>query len=145
MNRKILIINEPNYKEITEYMTNKACEAVRAAGFEPIIMNAPDIIEFPTILRYYLKAAELRTLEDRIVGYIALGCNEFGANASSLMKESIIIKELESLKLQYSLALGYGIFSPKDAVHAKEWSVSVTNNAVERCLQLLEIKKKLGL
>ncbi len=59
MKKQILIINEPNYKEITEAMTSRAMEAIEAQGYEPIVASAPDFIELPVILRYYLKATYL--------------------------------------------------------------------------------------
>ncbi len=145
MKRKVLVINEPNYTNITETITNIAVEMLAEKGLEAVVVTAPDIVELPTMLKYYLKASELRTLENMFSGYIILGCSEFGAEIETLKRERMIIGEIDNLKLQYTLALSCGIFCPKDSAHGLEWGKSVAKNAVDRCVSLLEVKKNLGL
>ena len=140
MNKQFLIINEPNYKEITEVLTHRAEVYLKSKGFDTVVMTAPDISEIPTVLRYLIKSAELRVSDFRYQGYVALGCKEFGSDDTR-----DIMNSLNSLKMQYSLALGVGIIAPKDMKHGVEWAASEATNAAERAVQLLDVKRGLGL
>ncbi len=76
---------------------------------------------------------------------MVLGWNELAGDDQALTPDIQVINRLEKMKLEFSLALGYGVFTPKDLPHGLEKSKSITTMAVDRCLQLLEIKQKLGL
>lgn len=144
MKKKVLIITEPNFKEISELMTNKAMEVLEKNGHHSFVITAPDISEIPTVLRYYLKAMELRTFDERSYAYVILGCNKIDKKEQTITSIKVE-QELENFKLQHSLALSYAIFTPSDMNKVIDESQNIAKKAALRCVELVKMKKYLGL
>lgn len=145
----ILIVESRFYEEITDNLLKGAVKELQAvgAGYKRLIV--PGILEIPAAVRYAIRAMELRATDERYAGYIALGCAIKGEtdHYHHVCRESM--SGLQSLAIEYSLALGTGILTVHNRQQAMERCLVDRRNfggqAARACLRMIEIKRELSL
>ena len=146
---KILIIEARFYDDIADALVRGAIEELEAAGagFKRIIV--PGIFEIPAVIRFHVRAMELRAAEEHFTGYITLGCAIRGEtdHYDHICRETM--RGIQDLVINNSLALGNGVLT----VHNKAQALArLPNNkrnfgaqAARAVLRMIEIKRELNL
>ena len=146
---RLLIVEARFYDTITDELVRGAVEALtrHGTGYKRIIV--PGILELPSVIRYAVRAMELRATDLRFAGYVVLGCAIKGETDHYEHVCTQAMAGVQQLTLQYSLALGNGILTcPTEALAMSRASVSEGNHggrAAEAALRMIAVKKELGL
>lgn len=147
---RILIVEARFYDDIADQMVKGAVQTLteQGAGYKRIIV--PGILEIPAVIRFAVRAMELRATDFRYAGYVVLGCAIKGGtdHYDHVCRESI--SGVQNLAMQYSLAMGNGILT----CHKREQAIerarvdgkyNVGGRAAQACLRMIEVKRELGL
>lgn len=146
---RILIVEARFYDDITDDLVKGAVAELTAkgAGYKRIIV--PGILEIPAVIRYAIRAMELRATEHRFAGYVVLGCAIKGLTDHYEHVSRASVDGVQNLALQYSLAVGNGIITCHDYDHAVERASPEGRNfggrAATACLRMIAVKHELGL
>lgn len=146
---KILIVESRYYEDITDHLVKGAVRELTAvgAGYKRVIV--PGILEIPAAIRFAIRAMEMRATDERYGGYIALGCAIKGETDNYDHISAQAFSGLQTMALQYSLALGNGILTVHDKAQAMERCMPERRNfggqAAKTCLRMIEIKQDFGL
>jgi len=146
---RILIVEARFYDEITDELVRGAVEALtrHGAGYKRIIV--PGILEIPSVIRYAVRAMELRATDFRFAGYVVLGCAIKGETDHYEHVCTQAMTGVREMALQYSLAIGNGILTcPTEALALSRARVAEGNHggrAAEAALRMIAVKKELGL
>ncbi|MBF0307456.1 MAG: 6,7-dimethyl-8-ribityllumazine synthase [Alphaproteobacteria bacterium] len=146
---KILIVEARIHDDVTDALVKGAIKELAAAGvgFKRVIV--PGIFEIPAVIRYAIRSMELRATDDRYAGYVALGCAVSGETVGYDHICSQALGGLQTLVLQYTLALGTGILLVDTHQDALEWAQPERGNAggeaAKACLRMIQCKRELHL
>ncbi|MFN3077789.1 MAG: 6,7-dimethyl-8-ribityllumazine synthase [Alphaproteobacteria bacterium] len=146
---RILIVEARFYDDITDNLVRGAVLELTAqgAGYKRVIV--PGILEIPSVIRYAIRAMELRASENRFAGYVVLGCAIKGKTDHYEHVSQQCMEGVQSLALQYSLAVGNGVItSPNYELAVDRASVEGRNfggRAAKACLRMIAVKRELGL
>lgn len=146
---RILIVEARFYDDITDNLVKGAVQELTAhgAGFKRIIV--PGVLEIPAVIRFAVRAMELRATDTRFAGYIALGCVIKGESDHYEHVCNQSMRGLQDIALEYSLAVGNGILTVRNREQANARADVERKNlggkAAAACLRMIEIKKELGL
>lgn len=146
---RILIVEARFYDDITDNLVKGAVAELTAkgAGYKRIIV--PGILELPAVIRYAVRAMELRATDHRFGGYIVLGCAIRGEtdHYDHVCREAM--NGVQSLSLNYSLAIGNGILTvPTYELGLARSDPTAGNHggrAAAACLRMIAVKHELGL
>lgn len=146
---RILIVEARYYDDITDMLVKGCVEELtsKGAGYKRIIV--PGVLEVPAVIRFALRAMELRATEVRFAGYVAIGCVVRGEtdHYDHVCREGI--GGLYDLAHQYSLAVGNGILTVNNREQALERADPGRRNAGGRaasaCLRMIDVKREFGL
>jgi 6,7-dimethyl-8-ribityllumazine synthase len=71
---RILIVEARFYEDIADHLVKGAVQELTAqgAGYKRVIV--PGVLEIPAVIRFAIRAMELRATDMRFAGYIVLGC-----------------------------------------------------------------------
>ncbi|SDG91744.1 6,7-dimethyl-8-ribityllumazine synthase [Roseospirillum parvum] len=147
---RVLIVESRFYEDISDHLAAGAVNALSEAGVGYKRVFVPGIMEIPPVIRYAIRAMELRATDYRYSGYVVLGCAIKGAtdHYEHVCREAI--SGVQALAVQYSLALGNGILTCQTRQQAEERArvdgdYDVGGRAAKACLRLLEVKREVGL
>jgi len=146
---KILIVESRFYEDITDNLVKGAVRELTTvgAGYKRVIV--PGILEIPAAIRFAIRAMEMRATDERFSGYIALGCAIKGETDHYDHVSTQAFGGLQTMALQYSLALGNGILTVHNKAQAMERCMPERRNfggqAAKACLRMIEIKQDFGL
>jgi len=146
---RVLIVEARFYDDITDELVRGAVEALsrHGAGYRRIIV--PGILEIPAVIRYAVRAMELRATEIRFAGYVVLGCAIKGETSHYEHVCTQAMSGVQQVTLQYTLAVGNGILTcPTYELAMERAKVSGGNHggrAAEAALRMIAVKKELGL
>ncbi|MBF0561503.1 MAG: 6,7-dimethyl-8-ribityllumazine synthase [Alphaproteobacteria bacterium] len=146
---RILIVEARFYDDITDNLVRGAVMELTAqgAGYKRVII--PGILEIPAVIRYAIRAMELRASENRFAGYVVLGCAIKGETDHYEHVSQQAMEGVQSLALQYSLAVGNGILTcPSYELAENRSRVDGRNfggRAAKACMRMIEVKHELGL
>ncbi|SOD94251.1 6,7-dimethyl-8-ribityllumazine synthase [Caenispirillum bisanense] len=146
---RILIVESRFYEDIADQLVKGAVQELTAqgAGYKRIIV--PGILEIPAVIRFAVRAMELRATDFRFAGYVVLGCSIKGEtdHYEHVCNESM--RGVSDLVLQYSLALGNGILTCRTREHAWERARVDGRNfggqAARAALRMIQVKREMGL
>ncbi len=146
---RLLIVEARFYDAITDELVRGAVDALtrHGAGYKRVIV--PGILEIPAVIRFAVRAMELRATDMRFAGYIALGCAIKGETDHYEHVCTQSMNGVQKMALQYSLAIGNGILTcPTEELAMSRARVSEGNHggrAAEAALRMIAVKKELGL
>jgi 6,7-dimethyl-8-ribityllumazine synthase len=146
---RFLIVEARFYDDITDELVRGAVEALtrQGAGYKRIIV--PGVLEIPAVIRYAVRAMELRATDHRFAGYITLGCAIKGETDHYEHVCHQTMTGIQELALQYSLAVGNGVLTcPNRELALTRARVDGGNHggrAAEAALRMIAVKKEMGL
>ncbi|WP_245182579.1 6,7-dimethyl-8-ribityllumazine synthase [Haematospirillum jordaniae] len=146
---RVLIVEARFYDDITDHLVKGAIQELteHGVGYKRII--APGILELPAVIRFAIRAMELRAIEERYAGYVVLGCAIRGEtdHYEHVCREAM--RGIQDLILEYSLAVGNGILTCGTREQAVERArfdqKNIGGKAAAACLSMMQIKKEIGL
>ena len=142
MNKTILIVVSPYYREISEMLVSGATSALYNAGFDAEMIEVPGAFEIPA-------AIAMADSSGRYAGYVALGCVLRGETShyDHICAESA--RGLQQLGVVQHLALGNGILTCENmeqaALRADPAQGDKGGAAARTCLRMIEIRQLFGL
>ncbi len=146
---RILIIEARFYEDIADQLAKGAVQHIQQAGAGYKRVFVPGIYEIPAVIRYAIRAMELRAIDYRFAGYVVLGCAIRGATDHYQLVSGATFTTLHGLSIEYSLALGNGILTVENREQAMERASidgrNLGGEAAKACLRMMQVKKELGL
>lgn len=146
---RILIVEARFYEDIADHLVKGAVQELTAqgAGYKRVIV--PGVLEIPAVVRFAIRAMELRATDTRFAGYIVLGCAIKGEtdHYEHVCREAM--GGIQKLSLDYSLAVGNGILTCQTRQQALDRArvdgKNLGGKAAKACLRMINIKRELGL
>lgn len=146
---RILIVEARFYEDISDHLAKGAVQELTQAGAGYKRVFVPGIYEIPAVIRFAIRAMELRATDDRFAGYLALGC----AIRGETDHYDHICREtnwgLQHLALSYSLALGNGVLTCLNKSQASERADCNGRNfggqAARAVLRMIQVKREMRL
>lgn len=146
---RILIVEARFYEDIADHLVKGAVQELTAqgAGYKRVIV--PGVLETPAVVRFAIRAMELRATDTRFAGYIVLGCAIKGEtdHYEHVCREAM--GGIQKLALDYSLAVGNGILTCQTRQQALDRArvdgKNLGGKAAKACLRMINIKRELGL
>ncbi len=136
----ILIVSAEFYPEIAAELKKGAQAALKKAAATFDVVTVPGAFEIPAAIGYAIEGKKYD-------GYLALGCVIRGETTHYDYVCSESARGLMDLALTKNAAIGYGILTVENMKQAKARARVNKGNkgkdAVEACLRLVELKKKL--
>ncbi|MQX35052.1 6,7-dimethyl-8-ribityllumazine synthase [Roseospira navarrensis] len=147
--RRILIVEARFYEDITDQLVRGCVQELTASGFGYKRIIVPGVLEIPAVVRYAVRAMELRATDHRYSGYVVLGCAIKGETDHYEHVCTEAMSGISRLVLDYSLAMGNGILTcPTRQLaldRARPDGKNLGGKAARACLRMIEIKRELGL
>ncbi len=146
---RILIVEARVYDDITDSLVRGAVQTLTAegAGFKRVLV--PGLLETLPVIRYAIRAMELRATDNRFAGYVVLGCAINGDLDGSENLYRVCLQGMKDLALQYSLAIGNGLIHCTTQSQAMDFADPDSGNAggraAQACLRMMQVKRELGL
>ncbi len=146
---RILIVEARFYEDIADHLVKGAVQELTAqgAGYKRVIV--PGVLELPSVVRFAIRAMELRATDTRFAGYVVLGCAIKGEtdHYEHVCREAM--GGIQKLALDYSLAVGNGILTCQTRQQALDRArvdgKNLGGKAAKACLRMINIKRELGL
>lgn len=143
---QILVIKDTTFGSITDGLLAGALPVLDNKDFLARVIEVPNLSQAPAVIRFAIRAMELRTGEDKYAGYVLLGCTPYTQQgASDELQLQTFFDGVQKLIMDYSVAVGVGVISPADEHLSKEGPNNVGTLAAQECLKMLEVKRELGL
>ncbi|MBF0093776.1 MAG: 6,7-dimethyl-8-ribityllumazine synthase [Alphaproteobacteria bacterium] len=146
---RVLIVEARFYDDITDNLVRGAVAELTAhgAGYKRVIV--PGILEIPAVIRYAIRAMELRATDQRYAGYVVLGCAIKGKTDHYEHVSREAIAGVQNMALQYTLAVGNGILTCHSMEDAEERADPDRRNyggkAAAACMRMIAVKHEIGL
>jgi 6,7-dimethyl-8-ribityllumazine synthase len=145
----IMVIEAPFYRDIAAELAKGALQVLDAAGATYERFEVPGALEIPTAMVYGIKMKQFRPAARRFDGFLALGCIIKGETYHFEVVCNESARGIHQLATEYSLAVGNGVlttYTEEQAMaRAKADGENKGGAAAQTCLDMLAIKKKLGL
>ncbi len=151
----IMIVEARFYEDIADELANGAIAALEAAGATWQRFAVPGAFEIPAAIRYAVRAQDFGRApaaegdRRRFDGYVALGCVIRGETSHYDYVCGESARGLQSLALDYTLAIGYGILTVENSdqawARAKVDQKNKGKDAADACLAMIAVKHKLNL
>ena len=146
---RVLIVESRFYEDVTDGLLKGAVKELMDAGVGFKRMIVPGVLEIPAGVRYALAAMQYRATDERYAGFIALGCAIRGETDHYDHVSREAMAGLQTLALEYQLALGNGILTVHNRQQAYERALPERRNfggqAARACLRMIDLKKEYGL
>lgn len=145
----ILIVRAPYYTDICNNLLKGAEAVLDEAGATYETFDVPGAFEIPGAIRMALKSFEHYTGRKRFNAYLVLGCVIRGETShyDHICEEAF--RGLQTLVLEYSIAVGNGILTVENqdqaVVRSDPQQKDKGGEAARACLKMLEIKGSFGL
>jgi 6,7-dimethyl-8-ribityllumazine synthase len=145
----IMIVEAPFYKGISEELIKGALIVLNAKGASFERFEVPGALEIAPAILYGIKMKQFHPARRRFDGFVALGCVIKGDTYHFEVVANESARALTDLASNYALALGNGIlttYTEEQAWHRA--SITGENKggaAAQACLDMIELKGKLGL
>jgi 6,7-dimethyl-8-ribityllumazine synthase len=140
---RILIVEAPYYTHIASELMKGATQALEQAQARFDRISVPGAFEIPAAIRF---AALSKNPYD---GYVALGCVIRGETTHYEHVCTESAHGLQSLALEQSLAIGFGILTVENEeqalARARVDKRDKGGEAARACLAMIELKRRFGL
>ena len=145
VNKKILLVCSPYYKNITKNLIKGAIKVLRSNSVEYKIINVPGALEIAPSIKIYSEKHSNEILFD---GFVALGCIIRGDTYHFEIVSNESARALSDLSITYSLPIGNGILTVDNKEQAIERSDPSRLNkgagAALACLSLINHKNNIS-
>ena len=145
VNKKVLLVCSPYYKDITQNLIKGAIKVLRSNSIEYKIINVPGALEIAPSIKIYSEKFSKETLFD---GFVALGCVIRGETYHFEIVSNESARALSDLSITYSLPIGNGILTVENKEQAIERSDPLKLNkgagAALACLSLINHKNNIS-
>jgi hypothetical protein len=143
-NRRVLII-KTGEKDVLDNAAKSVADVLEKEDIMTKEVFVPAFINSGTAIRAAIRSMELKSSDTRYIGYIVLAyVTSKEAGQFRVTKDYIIeqgIRSVEKISAHYSLAHGIAVFMEDE----KNINEERANNAGEDCLEMLKMKKYIGL
>lgn len=138
---KILIVEAPYYKEISENLANGAIAMLEEHGVSYDRLEVPGALEIPLAIKLAHGSGQYH-------GFLALGCVIRGETTHYDIVCNESCRGLSILGLEHNIAIGNGILTCENKEQAMERARLDRKNkgrdVAEAALRLIELKRKFG-
>ena len=145
INKKVLLVCSPYYKNITQNLIKGAIKVLRSNSVEYKIINVPGALEIAPSIKIYSEKSSKEILFD---GFVALGCIIRGETYHFEIVSNESARALSDLSITYSLPIGNGILTVENKEQAIERSDPLKLNkgagAALACLSLINHKNNIS-
>ena len=145
INKKVLVVCSPYYKDITQNLIKGAIKVLRSNSVEYKIINVPGALEIAPSIKIYSEKSSKDILFD---GFVALGCIIRGETYHFEIVSNESARALSDLSITYSLPIGNGILTVENKEQAIERSDPLRLNkgagAALACLSLINHKNNIS-
>ena len=145
INKKVLLVCSPYYKDITQNLIKGAIMVLRSNSVEYKIINVPGALEIAHSIKIYSEKSSKENLFD---GFVALGCVIRGETYHFEIVSNESARALSDLSITYSLPIGNGILTVENKEQAIERSDPSRLNkgagAAMACLSLINHKNNIS-
>ncbi|MCB1478424.1 MAG: 6,7-dimethyl-8-ribityllumazine synthase [Rhodobiaceae bacterium] len=118
MSDRLLIIESPYYREITDALKQGAMAAIEAAGATADTVEVPGVLEIPAALS--MAVASVRRGQGPVYdGYVLLGCVIRGETSHYDIVANESARAVMDLSVEYQLAVGNGILTVNNGDQAR--------------------------
>lgn len=141
----IMILEADFYKDIADALARGAIGALAESGASFERFSVPGAFELPAALKYAIRSMELTPSRRRFDGYIALGCVIRGETSHYDYVCGECARGLQSLAVDYALALGFGVLTVENRDQAWDRASIEGRNkgaeAAQACLSMIDLKR----
>ena len=145
INKKVLLVCSPYYKDITQNLIKGAIKVLRSNSVSYKIINVPGALEIAPSIKIYSEKSSKEVLFD---GFVALGCIIRGETYHFEIVSNESARALSDLSITYSLPIGNGILTVENKEQAIERSDPLRLNkgagAALACLSLINHKNNIS-
>jgi len=144
----ILIIEARFYDDLADELARGAIAAIEARGATWERVAVPGVLEIPAAVKYALDAMAHGGVTKSYDGFVTLGCVIRGETTHYDIVSNESARALMDLAVSRSLALGNGIQTVENGAQA--WARAKVDEknkgggAADACLDMIELKRKLG-
>ena len=144
----ILIIEARFYDDLADELARGAIAATEARGATWERVAVPGVLEIPAAVKYALDAMAHGGVTKSYDGFVTLGCVIRGETTHYDIVSNESARALMDLAVSRSLALGNGIQTVENGAQA--WARAKVDEknkgggAADACLDMIELKRKLG-
>lgn len=136
---KVLIVNAPYYKNISDLLLEGATQALRNQNIDYEIIEVPGALEIP---------AAISIKQNSYDGFVALGCVIRGETSHYDIVAGESARAIMDLTIHKHLAIGNGILTCENRDQAELRADPVQKNkgadAANAALQLIKLKDKVS-
>jgi 6,7-dimethyl-8-ribityllumazine synthase len=144
----VMIIEARFYDHFADELARGAIAALEARGASWERIQVPGVLELPAAVKFALDAMAHGAVTKRIDGFVTLGCVIRGETTHYDIVSNESARALMDLAVERSLALGNGIQTVENEAQAlARVRVDQKNKggaAADACLDMIELKRKLG-
>lgn len=144
MKPRVLIVEAPYYREISEETRRGAIKALEARGATWDRIQVPGVLEIPAGVMYAARNGN----EEKYDGFVALGCVIRGETTHYETVANESARALMDLSIEHRLAIGNGILTVENEdqawARAKVDELDKGGWAANACLDMIELKQKLN-
>lgn len=144
----VMIIEARFYEHLADELARGAIAALEARGASWERIQVPGVLELPAAVKFALDAMAHGAVTKRIDGFVTLGCVIRGETTHYDIVSNESARALMDLAVERSLALGNGIQTVENEAQAlARVRVDQKNKggaAADACLDMIELKRKLG-
>lgn len=146
-----MIISSRAHHGVVSDLVKGAIAVLENSGATYEHIEVATLFEIPAAIRFAIKGHEFFSARRRYDGYVALGC---GIRTERSHHEEQIFSQclsgLQDVSLEYSLALGNGVFfaDTMDQAHGLarvDGLLNLGGEAATTCLEMLGMKHKFGM
>jgi 6,7-dimethyl-8-ribityllumazine synthase len=140
----VMIAEARFYEELAEELAKGAVAALQAAGATCERFAVPGCLELPALVKFAVRSPDYSRHHRRFDGFVALGCVIRGETSHYDIVCNETARGLQSLALEHSLALGFGIITCENMEQARARALVSEQNkggdAARACLRMIELK-----
>lgn len=145
----IMIVQAPYYEEVLDNLLEGARAELAKIEATYEIFDVPGALEIPAAVKMAVRGADFNLDRQPFDGFIALGCVIRGETTHYDYICAEAFRGLQSLAIDYALAIGNGIITCENWEQAIERSRIGGKNkggeAGKACVRMMELKKTFGL
>lgn len=145
----ILVAEARFYDDLADALYDSAAKVLEEAGCQIKRVQVPGVFELPSVVRFAVRAMEMRAAGSRFAGFVTLGCVIRGETTHYDIVCNETARGLMDLSTRYALAHGFGVITCENRdqawARADATRKDVGGRAARACLDMINLKKELHL
>ncbi|HLI13715.1 MAG TPA: 6,7-dimethyl-8-ribityllumazine synthase [Alphaproteobacteria bacterium] len=141
----IMIVEARFYEDLADELVRGATLELEKAGASWERFAVPGAFELPAAIKIAIRSRDFYSGRKRFSGFVALGCVIRGETSHYDIVCSEAARGLQSLAIEYTLALGFGLLTVESREQA--WARAAVSggnkgaDAARACLAMLALKR----